>query len=55
MNISDEQLIKDWKHPGGLYDTDGMNTKALKFFGADIIDHTSYEDKVERKALKNRG
>lgn len=43
-------------YPNGLYDSEGMNVKALKFYGAEIIDHNDYNDKEnpKKKALKNR-
>lgn len=34
MNFPEERKIKDWKHPVGLIKVEGMNVKALEFYGA---------------------
>jgi hypothetical protein len=44
MNVPEERKIKDWKHPVGLIKVEGMNVKALEFYGAEIIDHIAYVD-----------
>jgi hypothetical protein len=56
MNIPKEKKIQHHMYPNGLYDADGMNVKALTFYGAEIIDHQDYNDKENpsKKALKNR-
>lgn len=44
MNVPEERKLKDWIYPGGLIKVQGMNVKALEFYGAEIIDHRAYVD-----------